>query len=135
MTHAKDFYKFLFFPIQATSLCFAEKSVYTQEVLAIVIQQLCEINPIPTLLMRSVIQTLATYSKLTGFVLNIMQRLITKQVKFLFLFSFTFFVTFQCFVDMIDLEVSESLGRLHQMLPAHEAIVLAALATATNTAT
>ncbi|GLV37948.1 Symplekin [Carabus blaptoides fortunei] len=44
--------------MKATSLCFAEKQVYTQEVLAVVIQQLMDINPLPTLLMRTVIQSL-----------------------------------------------------------------------------
>ncbi|XP_064484219.1 symplekin-like isoform X2 [Ornithodoros turicata] len=66
--------------IKATSLCFAEKHVYTQEVLAVVMQQLMEQNPLPTLLMRTVIQSLTLYPRLIGFVMNILQRLILKQV-------------------------------------------------------
>ena len=66
--------------IKATTLCFAEKQAYTQEVLAIVMQQLMEMNPLPTLLMRTVIQSLAAYPNLSGFVMNILQRLILKQV-------------------------------------------------------
>lgn len=66
--------------IKATSLCFSEKSVFTQEVLAVVIQQLLEQNPLPTLLMRTVLQALSIYPKLLPFVMNIMQRLIVKQV-------------------------------------------------------
>lgn len=66
--------------IKACNLCFAEKSIYTQEVLAVVMQQLMDMNPLPTLLMRTVIQSLAMYPKLIGFVMNIMQRLIIKQV-------------------------------------------------------
>lgn len=66
--------------IKATSLCFAEKHVYTQEVLAVVMQQLMEQSPLPTLLMRTVIQSLSLYPKLMGFVMNILQRLIIKQV-------------------------------------------------------
>lgn len=66
--------------INATSLCFAEKQVYTQEVLANVIQQLIEINPIPTLYMRTVIQSLTIYPKLSSFVVSMMQRLIGKQI-------------------------------------------------------
>ncbi|XP_066581188.1 symplekin [Prorops nasuta] len=66
--------------IKATSLCFAEKQVYTQETVAVVIQQLMEITPLPTLLMRTVIQSLALYPRLSGFVMNILQRLILKQV-------------------------------------------------------
>lgn len=66
--------------MKATSLCFAEKQIFTQEVLAVVMQQLMEINPLPTLLMRTVIQSLSLYPRLTGFVMNILQRLILKQV-------------------------------------------------------
>ncbi|XP_008544685.1 symplekin [Microplitis demolitor] len=66
--------------IKTTSLCFAEKQVFTQETLAVVIQHLMEINPLPTLLMRTVIQSLALYPRLSGFVMNILQRLILKQV-------------------------------------------------------
>lgn len=66
--------------IKATSLCFAEKQVYTQEILAVVMQHLMEMNPLPTLLMRTVIQSLALYPRLSGFVMNILQRLISKQV-------------------------------------------------------
>ncbi|XP_039293523.1 symplekin [Nilaparvata lugens] len=66
--------------IKATSMCFAEKSAYTQEVLAVVMQNLMEISPLPTLLMRTVIQSLSLYPRLIGFVINILQRLILKQV-------------------------------------------------------
>jgi len=44
-------------------------------------QQLMDMNPLPTLLMRTVIQSLAMYPKLIGFVMNIMQRLIVKQAS------------------------------------------------------
>ena len=64
-------------------MCFAEKAVYTQEVLALVMQQLMDLPTLPTLLMRTVIQSLAMYPKLIGFVMNIMQRLINKQVSFM----------------------------------------------------
>uniref|UniRef100_T1JDS4 F-box domain-containing protein n=1 Tax=Strigamia maritima TaxID=126957 RepID=T1JDS4_STRMM len=66
--------------IKATSLCFSEKHIYTQEVLAVVMQQLMEQNPLPTLLMRTVLQSLSLYPRLIGFVMNILQRLILKQV-------------------------------------------------------
>ncbi|XP_043676628.1 symplekin [Vespula pensylvanica] len=66
--------------IKATSLCFAENQVYTQETVAVVIQHLMEMTPLPTLLMRTVIQSLALYPRLSGFVMNILQRLILKQV-------------------------------------------------------
>lgn len=55
--------------------------MYTQEVLAMVIQQLMDQTPLPMLFMRTVIQSLSMYPKLLGFVMNIMQRLISKQVN------------------------------------------------------
>nr|XP_061799753.1 symplekin-like [Nerophis lumbriciformis] len=66
--------------IKATNLCFGEKNVYTSEVLAVVMQQLMELNPLPMLLMRTVIQSLTMYPRLCGFVMNILSRLIIKQV-------------------------------------------------------
>lgn len=66
--------------IKATNLCFGEKNVYTSEVLAVVMQQLMEQSPLPMLLMRTVIQSLTMYPRLGGFVMNILSRLIIKQV-------------------------------------------------------
>ncbi|XP_061774489.1 symplekin isoform X2 [Nerophis ophidion] len=66
--------------IKATNLCFGEKNVYTSEVLAVVMQQLMEQSPLPILLMRTVIQSLTMYPRLCGFVMNILSRLILKQV-------------------------------------------------------
>lgn len=70
----------LYYQFTATSLCFAEKQIYTQETVAVVMQHLMEMTPLPTLLMRTVIQSLALYPRLSGFVMNILQRLILKQV-------------------------------------------------------
>ena len=58
--------------MKATSMCFVERTVYTQEVLAVVIQQLMDQNPLPTLLMRTVLQSLSLYPRLSGFVMNIL---------------------------------------------------------------
>lgn len=66
--------------VKATSLCLAEKEIYTHEVLGVVMQQLVEMNPLPTLLMRTVIQSLTQYPRLSGFITNLMHRLIVKQV-------------------------------------------------------
>ncbi|XP_058793524.1 symplekin [Phymastichus coffea] len=66
--------------IKATSLCFAEKQIFTQDIVAVVMQQLMDMTPLPTLLMRTVIQSLSLYPRLSGFVMNILQRLILKQV-------------------------------------------------------
>ncbi|XP_075145522.1 symplekin scaffold protein [Haematobia irritans] len=68
------------FIVKATSMCLAEKEVFTQDVLLGVLQQLVEIVPIPTLLMRTIIQSLTLYPRLGNFVLNLLQRLIMKQV-------------------------------------------------------
>ncbi|KAL7838505.1 hypothetical protein AOLI_G00269090 [Acnodon oligacanthus] len=66
--------------IKATNLCFGEKNVYTSEVLAVVMQQLMDQNSLPMLFMRTVIQSLTMYPRLGGFVMNILTRLIPKQV-------------------------------------------------------
>ncbi|XP_055603374.1 symplekin-like [Uranotaenia lowii] len=66
--------------VKATSLCLAEKETYTHDVLGSVIQQLVEITPLPTLLMRTVIQSLTLHPRLAGFVTNLLQRLIVRQV-------------------------------------------------------
>lgn len=68
------------FVVKATSLCLAEKECFTHDILAIVLQQLVEIVPLPTLTMRTIIQSLTLYPKLAGFVTNLLQRLIPKQV-------------------------------------------------------
>lgn len=64
----------------ATGLCFGERNIYTAEVLAFVLQQLMEQPTLPTLFMRTVIQTLTHYPKLLGFIMNVLQRLISRQV-------------------------------------------------------
>ncbi|XP_053692302.1 symplekin-like [Sabethes cyaneus] len=66
--------------VKATSLCLAEKETYTHDVLGSVIQQLVELTPLPTLLMRTVIQSLTLHPRLAGFVTNLLQRLIVRQV-------------------------------------------------------
>jgi len=66
--------------MKAINICFGEKELYTQEVLAVVIQQLIDITPLPTLFMRTVIQSLGMCPRLVGFVMNILSKLINKQV-------------------------------------------------------
>lgn len=71
------------FVVQATTICLTEKDIrmcYTQDTLAIVLQQLADITPLPTLLMRTILQSLTLYPRLGGFACNILQRLIPKQV-------------------------------------------------------
>jgi len=45
-----------------------------------VLQQLVEVTPLPTLMMRTTIQSLTLYPRLANFVMNLLQRLIIKQV-------------------------------------------------------
>eukprot|EP00794_Sanderia_malayensis_P020260 gene20260-22245_t len=66
--------------MKAINLCFAEKRIYTQEVLAVVLQQLMDQSPLPTLFMRTVILSLGICPRLVGFVMNILAKLINKQV-------------------------------------------------------
>lgn len=66
--------------VKATSMCLAERDVYTQEVLMAVLQELVEVVPVPTLIMRTTIQSLTLCPRLSNFVLNLLQRLILKQV-------------------------------------------------------
>ncbi|XP_068153259.1 symplekin [Drosophila tropicalis] len=66
--------------VKATSMCLAERELYTQDVLMAVLQQLADVVPVPTLMMRTTIQSLTLYPRLANFVLNLLQRLILKQV-------------------------------------------------------
>ncbi|KAI8925402.1 Symplekin tight junction protein C terminal-domain-containing protein [Entophlyctis helioformis] len=66
--------------IEATMICFAMPHLFTQEALAVVIQQLSDLAKLPTIFMRTVIQSLNAHKGLVSFVVNIMSRLILKQV-------------------------------------------------------
>lgn len=66
--------------VKVASSCLAEKERYTQDVLAIVLQQLVDITPLPTLLMRTMLQSLTLYPRLGSFVTNLLSRLVTKQI-------------------------------------------------------
>jgi hypothetical protein len=48
----------------AATLCPNERAIYTHDVLALVIQQLGDINPIPVLFMRTALQTLSFVLKI-----------------------------------------------------------------------
>ncbi|XP_045499510.1 symplekin isoform X1 [Colias croceus] len=66
--------------IKATALCFAEKNVYTQDVVSAVLQRLAEEQDTPVLMMRSVLQALTLYPALGPLALNILQLLIDREV-------------------------------------------------------
>lgn len=66
--------------VQATTMCLSEKERYTQDVLANVLQQLVDITPLPTLLMRTVLQSHTMYPRLGTFIITLLNRMIQKQV-------------------------------------------------------
>uniref|UniRef100_A0A336LMS5 CSON005637 protein n=1 Tax=Culicoides sonorensis TaxID=179676 RepID=A0A336LMS5_CULSO len=68
------------FIVKAASLCLSESEYYSHEVLAVVLKQLSEISPLPTLFMRTVIQSLSLHPRLSGFIINMLQRLVLKQI-------------------------------------------------------
>lgn len=68
------------FVVKATSMCLAEKERYTHEVLAVVLQQLIDMTPLPTLSMRTILQSHSLYPRLSTFIINLMNRMIQKQV-------------------------------------------------------
>lgn len=70
------------FVVKATSMCLAERERFTHDVLAGVLQQLVDggNGPLPTLLMRTVLQSLTMHPRLAGFVVQLLQRLVVRQV-------------------------------------------------------
>ena len=65
---------------RAIDLCFKERRTFSQEVLSIVLQQLLEEVSIPFFMMRTIIQALKLHPKMVGFIMNVLQKLILKQV-------------------------------------------------------
>ncbi|KAJ3304803.1 hypothetical protein HDV03_002345 [Kappamyces sp. JEL0829] len=66
--------------LAATNICFSMPEIFKQEVLAIVLSQLSERARLPTLFMRSVIQSLNVFKGLSGFTNQLLTKLIGKQV-------------------------------------------------------
>ncbi|CAH8434957.1 unnamed protein product [Schistosoma turkestanicum] len=66
--------------LHACRVCFAERRLFTQERLSVAIGQLLEQPILPTLFMRTVMQALALHPRLAGYVINVLVRLIRKQV-------------------------------------------------------
>ena len=56
------------------------RAVFTAEVLAVVLSQLVEQSPLPILLMRTVIQTIAVAPKLKPRVIETLSKLVNKKV-------------------------------------------------------
>ncbi|XP_044578734.1 symplekin-like [Cotesia glomerata] len=62
------------------SMCLAEKKIFTQQVLQIVISCLLNQTSLPITLMRTVMQILSQYPEMEKFVLSVLQKLILKKV-------------------------------------------------------
>ncbi|KAK1437129.1 hypothetical protein QVD17_02914 [Tagetes erecta] len=64
----------------ACNTCFQQRHIFTQQVLAKVLNQLVEQIPLPMLFMRTVIQTISAFPSLVDFVMEILSRLVSKQI-------------------------------------------------------
>ncbi|VDN22105.1 unnamed protein product [Dibothriocephalus latus] len=71
--------------LRACLYCFSERRLFTQERLSAAIGQLLDQPVLPTLFLRTVMQALALYPRLAGYVINVLFRLIRKQVSRLYL--------------------------------------------------
>ncbi|TVU37100.1 hypothetical protein EJB05_10391 [Eragrostis curvula] len=66
--------------IDACSACFEQRTIFTQQVLAKALNQLVEQIPLPLLFMRTVMQAIGAFPALVDFVMEIMSRLVSKQI-------------------------------------------------------
>ncbi|XP_058110235.1 uncharacterized protein LOC131253301 isoform X3 [Magnolia sinica] len=64
----------------ACSACFEQRQVFTHQVLAKVLNQLVEQIPLPLLFMRTVIQAIGVFPSLVDFTMEILSRLVSKQI-------------------------------------------------------
>ncbi|XP_022849590.1 uncharacterized protein LOC111371695 isoform X1 [Olea europaea var. sylvestris] len=64
----------------ACSACFEQRTVFTQQVLAKALNQMVDQTPLPLLFMRTVIQAIDAFPALVDFVMEILSKLVNKQV-------------------------------------------------------
>ncbi|CAJ2643153.1 unnamed protein product [Trifolium pratense] len=64
----------------ACSACFEQRTVFTQQVLAKALNQMVDQTPLPLLFMRTVIQAVDAFPALVDFVMEILSKLVTRQV-------------------------------------------------------
>jgi symplekin len=66
---------------KAIGICFSMTDIFRSEILAAALQQIVEEPVLPTLFMRTIIQTVSTYKSLVPYVsTGLLSRLITKKV-------------------------------------------------------
>ncbi|CAM0907456.1 unnamed protein product [Alopecurus aequalis] len=66
--------------MDACAACFEQRTIFTQQVLAKALNQLVEQIPLPLLFMRTVMQAIGAFPPLVDFVMEIMARLVSKQI-------------------------------------------------------
>ncbi|XP_068636580.1 uncharacterized protein [Aristolochia californica] len=66
--------------MDACSACFEQRQVFTQQVFAKALNQLVEQIPLPLLFMRTVIQAIGVFPALVDFIMEILSRLVSKQI-------------------------------------------------------
>ncbi|CAN6576151.1 unnamed protein product [Malus baccata var. baccata] len=64
----------------ACNACFEQRQIFTQQVLAKVLNQLVEQIPLPLLFMRTVLQAIGAFPALVDFIMEILSRLVSKQI-------------------------------------------------------
>lgn len=64
----------------ACSACFEQRTVFTQQVLAKALRQMVDQTPLPLLFMRTVIQAIDAFPTLVDFVMEILSKLVVRQV-------------------------------------------------------
>ncbi|KAG7965085.1 hypothetical protein I3843_09G205600 [Carya illinoinensis] len=64
----------------ACNACFEQRQVFTQQVLAKVLNQLVEQIPLPLLFMRTVLQAIGAFPALVDFIMEILSRLVSKEI-------------------------------------------------------
>ncbi|KAI3860400.1 hypothetical protein MKX03_018196 [Papaver bracteatum] len=64
----------------ACTACFEQRTVFTQQVLAKALNQLVDQTPLPLLFMRTVIQAIDAFPTLVDFVMEILTKLVNKQI-------------------------------------------------------
>uniref|UniRef100_A0A5B7B7R4 Symplekin n=1 Tax=Davidia involucrata TaxID=16924 RepID=A0A5B7B7R4_DAVIN len=64
----------------ACNTCFKQQQIFTQQVLAKVLNQLVEQIPLPLLFMRTVLQAIGAFPSLVDFIMEILSRLVSKQI-------------------------------------------------------
>lgn len=96
----------------ACNICFEQRQIFTQQVLAKVLNQLVEQTPLPLLFMRTVLQAIGAFPSLVDFIMEILSRLVQKQI-------WKYPKLWVGFIKCALLTKPESFGVLLQLPPAH----------------